>query len=436
MKVKAVLDSSPLESWKWAGLIFCSGTLFAFLIGLDQYFLGSAVAGSDAKRILLENLLVIYILLAFCPAILLITKKLPLSGESILLPLFIHLLTGATFAFFHLLINDSILLWIQDEKVRFDYSCVSGNGSRILFRMMLYLQASGIFYAVNYFRKKQDAALRANELELSFTKRQRARLNNQLNPRFLLRILDSLRDMVRHNAGKAISTIQLFADYLRLTLAHSRLLQDQVERLGCYLRIQQCLLGTGFRFHIELDPILRDVSAERPDLFLAVEQHIQNRFRNGEDYLLQIQLRKSGNSVLIEISDTKSLPSNRTPGWIDDLKGALEQPGNEYLFSWDESASGLVQRISLPLSQENDEYEEEESDDNSVNQSIRRILNSRIGPETRLTGFRWIIVVLSWTLVGFYFSGWQSTPESGWNPAHFGIQSLFWLAWISPALYG
>jgi signal transduction histidine kinase len=144
----------------------------------------------------------------------------------------------------------------------------------------------GVGHALVYARRSRARERQAQVLQEQLTQARLDALSAQLNPHFLFNALNSIAEMVHHDADAADRMLVQLGGLLRHSLESSRQqhtsLRDELGAIDCYIGIEQVRLGDRLRFrqHISEDAL----GARVPRLMLQplVENAITHAVANRE----------------------------------------------------------------------------------------------------------------------------------------------------------
>lgn len=166
----------------------------------------------------------------------------------------------------------------------------------------------GVGHALVYARRSRARELQAQVLQEKLTQARLDALSAQLNPHFLFNALNSIAEMVHHDAEAADRMLVQLGGLLRHSLEASRQqhtsLHDELAAIDCYLGIEQVRLGERLQFR-------RDISenalfAQVPRLMLQplVENAVAHAVAH-RDSPSKVEVRASceGDRLVLEVLD-------------------------------------------------------------------------------------------------------------------------------------
>lgn len=124
--------------------------------------------------------------------------------------------------------------------------------------MLYYLLVVAIFHALTYYRRYEEKALAASQLEAQLDQARLHLLKTQLHPHFLFNTLNSISALLHEDVEQADLMIERMGDFLRLTLerftAQEVTLREELEFVNCYLSIEQIRLQERLTSVIDVEP--------------------------------------------------------------------------------------------------------------------------------------------------------------------------------------
>jgi two-component system LytT family sensor kinase len=257
------------------------------------------------------------------PLILRMPAKIPIGRQSWVKSLLLHVPAGIVFSFVHLTIYFLILMILQEREAVLVQSL--GDFFRIIpklnlgLRLWSYFLIVAVGYAINYYNRYQEGAVRASELEANLANAQLQALKMQLHPHFLFNTLNSISALLHKDLDSADRMIARLGDFLRLTLENSGTtkvsLQEELQFLQCYIEIERIRFQD--RLTLEMDIDSRAAGAQIPNLIL--QPIVENAIRHGiaarpNAGIIAIRARCNNGKLSIQISDNgPGLPDNGNP---------------------------------------------------------------------------------------------------------------------------
>lgn len=132
-------------------------------------------------------------------------------------------------------------------------------------------------------------------------------LQEQINPHFLYNALSVISSVALRERGKqTVQSVRHLADFYRMSLSKGRniiTVQEEVELLQNYMKIQMLRFSDTLEIHYEIDPAV----ASRHTIKLILQPLVENAIHHGrqEDKLLQIYVRSGivGGRLFYEVED-------------------------------------------------------------------------------------------------------------------------------------
>jgi ligand-binding sensor domain-containing protein len=179
--------------------------------------------------------------------------------------------------------------------------------------IMATLLAFGIWLFVTY-RIKQIRRTEKDKAEISnrIAELEQKALRSQMNPHFIFNCLNSIQQYVaERDITGANNFITDFSRLIRMTLdlsTHSLIsLGDELQYISTYLRVEKARLEGTFDYRLNVDETLNLHAVYLPPLLL--QPYLENSIRHGIRYkregdgLIQININKRNDGVLIQIED-------------------------------------------------------------------------------------------------------------------------------------
>lgn len=166
----------------------------------------------------------------------------------------------------------------------------------------------GIYLARIWSKRK----LKKKEAELRFLKSEYKALNALMNPHFIFNSLNSVQGLVNNNEITAASKyIRIFSDLIRQNMHNISndliSLEDEMELVENYIKIEQLRLNETLHYHIEIaDGIESDLIMVPP---LLIQPLVENAIKHGiwpddsKDGFIQINIYEEATVLFIEIKD-------------------------------------------------------------------------------------------------------------------------------------
>jgi LytS/YehU family sensor histidine kinase len=197
------------------------------------------------------------------------------------------------------------------------------------------LMVTGIAHALIYFEREQHIQLKLAKLESSLATAQLASLSAQLNPHFLFNALNSVAELVHHDAIAADRMLVALSSLLRRSLdavpMQVGLLKDELALLHSYLDIEKVRLGERLQLSWAIDEAcleaLVPVLILQPIVENAIVHAIAKRQAPG---LLSVRIEREQAHLVMRVSDSGGGPFNADRGsssgiGLSNTRGRLQQ---------------------------------------------------------------------------------------------------------------
>ncbi|PHN08301.1 sensor histidine kinase [Flavilitoribacter nigricans] len=191
------------------------------------------------------------------------------------------------------------------------YNHLQGTGSvwDIFIPAMFYLLQFGIFHAYEYYLDNQRNLKLKAALSEAALKSELSALKAQLNPHFLYNVFNTISASVPPQQERTREMIAQLSDLFRYQLKASRSdlvpLREELEFVQSYLELEKARFGDRLRVRIDVPEKLYEVMV--PPMIL--QPLVENSIKHGIASLIEggeisIRIRKNGNGVAFEVSDT------------------------------------------------------------------------------------------------------------------------------------
>ena len=179
--------------------------------------------------------------------------------------------------------------------------------------MVILLLAGGIWAFITYrIRKIKQKEKEQTELNQRIAELEQKALRSQMNPHFIFNCLNSIQQFVgERDITGANNFITDFSRLIRMTLdlsTHALInMNEEIEYITTYLKVEKTRLEDQFNYRISIDPSLDLQEIQLPPLLL--QPYVENSIRHGIKYkkegegLIQVNVEKKDSKVLIRIED-------------------------------------------------------------------------------------------------------------------------------------
>ncbi len=154
------------------------------------------------------------------------------------------------------------------------------------------------------FRRKKEAEIAA--------------LQAMINPHFLYNTLDQVNWMaIEVGQEKMSDVLELMGKMFRIGLSNGEkfiTIQDEIEHMTCYLKIQQIRWGEGLEYEIEIEETLLDKYVPKLIFQPFVENAVVHGFHGRTSGKIVMKGKHDGNDIIFQINDNGvGIP----PDWAD-----------------------------------------------------------------------------------------------------------------------
>lgn len=166
----------------------------------------------------------------------------------------------------------------------------------------------GAGHAVFYAQRASLREREALELRERLTKSQLDVLAAQLNPHFLFNSLNSIAEMVHHDADAADRMLVQLSGLLRHSLEsggrqHTSL-RDELAIVECYIAIEQVRFGERLQFHQAVDEAALDAQVPRLVLQPLVENAVRHAVAHRSTVSrVEVSARANGDRLVLDVID-------------------------------------------------------------------------------------------------------------------------------------
>ena len=376
-----VMKDKGQRRWlKWA-LAFGCWTLFGLFFA-SQEIVRYRYAGRVVEwRLMLTVWLAsAYIWAALTPLILYLARRFPIERNRWPRSLLFHLAASVLVSGFELLVFLLIvpLLGLPPRPGSFFEKLLTVFVVDFHFNLLTYWGILGVSLALDYYRKYQERALRASQLELrtsqlknQLTEAQLDALRMQLHPHFLFNTLNAIVVLVRKSSNEeAVRMLTGLSELLRHALenisAQEVLLKDEIEFVERYLEIEQVRYNDRLKVEMKIDK--ETLGALVPNLIL--QPLVENAIRHGigkrstagrlevsarrENGRLHLQVRDDGPGLPVEWSMVagKGIGLANTRARLEQLYGTAQ----EFQLS-NAAGGGTIATLLIPFQSERDKSE-------------------------------------------------------------------------------
>ena len=189
----------------------------------------------------------------------------------------------------------------------------------ILAILVLVLFWNAIYFTFHFIQKSRKQELNNISLEAIKNEIELKNLRSQLNPHFLFNSLNSIRALIELDPSKAKESLTTLSNLLRKSLIYGKetlvQLEDEINMVSHYLELEKIRFEERLKISWKLDESLRIFPVPPFILQMLVENAIKHGISNlidgGE---IEIQTRKSGEQVIIEVINSGKLRNEKDTG--------------------------------------------------------------------------------------------------------------------------
>jgi len=189
----------------------------------------------------------------------------------------------------------------------------------ILAILVLVLFWNAIYFTFHFIQKSRKQELNNISLEASKNEIELKNLRSQLNPHFLFNSLNSIRALIELDPSKAKESLTTLSNLLRKSLIYGKEtlvpLEDEINMVSHYLELEKIRFEERLTISWKQDDSLRLFPVPPFILQMLVENAIKHGISNlidgGE---IEIQTRKSGEQVIIEVINSGKLRDEKDTG--------------------------------------------------------------------------------------------------------------------------
>jgi signal transduction histidine kinase len=166
----------------------------------------------------------------------------------------------------------------------------------------------GVGHALVYAQRSRMRERQAQVLQEQLTQARLDALSAQLNPHFMFNALNSISEMVHHDADAADRMIVQLGGLLRHSLEASRQqhtsLHNELTAIACYIGIEQVRLGARLRYHEQIDDDVRFAQVPRLMLQPLVENAVTHAVSQRElPSQVEVRARCEDERLVLEVID-------------------------------------------------------------------------------------------------------------------------------------
>lgn len=270
--------------WRTAGLLALA--VGVALLSATQLYLNWTLEGFDADfGALLGSELVEWLLwAAVAPAVLWIDRRYGFRTGRLRGAVAVHLTVAAAWFLIHngIMVTMTYLVDAEAQGAGFGSLFLSRTVIRLPSHFVVYGFVVAAGWAGRFLMDYHSRKLQSERLSSQLARSQLANLRMQLHPHFFFNTMHTIAGMVRENRNEAaVETIAELSELLRRALetadVHEITLDEELEFLAGYVRIQERRFGDRLQVTYDIDPDVR--RALVPALLL--QPLVENAIRHG-----------------------------------------------------------------------------------------------------------------------------------------------------------
>jgi two-component system, LytTR family, sensor kinase len=266
---------------------------------------------------------------AMCPVVFWLARRLPLFGPHAFRNFLGHLVPGVVAVVLQFVLVEAMRRFvvvpivlrsgIAVTKPALDYA-LNGQDEPLwsvvlattqmyaVFWILIYFALAAFYYSFQYHRELGTTRLRFQELQTLLAQSQLNSLRLQLQPHFLFNTLNTVSSLMTRDVMLARRTLVRLSDLLRTTLrdsaVHEVSLAGELEFLDAYLEIQSARFGQRLVIEKQIDAAALNLLVPRMLLQPLVENSIRHGMCDGDLALcVRIEVANVDASLRIRITD-------------------------------------------------------------------------------------------------------------------------------------
>lgn len=316
--VEAAPGAAPpvIARSRLAALVF----VFFTAVGLAnavQVYLANAAGGEPMTwpAALVHSLPFWWVKAALIPLVALAVRRLPPMEAGWWWRVPLHLVFSLLFAATPLVLGGLLIVALYPATGSVDFVLTALFSSFFVVGASIYWLLVAAVHALDYYERYRDReieaarlAQRSARLEASLTSARLDTLRMQLNPHFLYNTLNSVSVLALRGEGRRVARmLEELAGVLRITLERTDemvSLDDELDLVDRYLRIEQIRFGDRLRVRRRIDPAARD--AQIPNLLL--QPLVENALKHGVGRMpgpveVELGARVAGDRLTVWVAD-------------------------------------------------------------------------------------------------------------------------------------
>jgi LytS/YehU family sensor histidine kinase len=358
------------------------------------------------EEVLLWNFTSWYFWAALFPLIFKLAQKFRYDSKTWPRSILVHSFVALVIAVLHASTQIVIVHWLPHPERTFN-DVVTLIGKLflwyILFRFIVYHAILAVCYALDYYRSARESELNSIQLEDRIWRAETQALKMQLEPKFLFRILHSLRTLMHTDLRSADRLIARLGDYFRMTLDNAQHreipLSKELDFVKCTLEIEKLRDKTAPSIHFQIAPGSLDKFVPNRIVQAPIEAMLKrNRNRELSNEQILVEAHLLGNELQIQIKDSLPLVDASE---LESLRAAIASLEN----SRERSVHFVVEEqhgaLCVSMKMETMNQELQVTYDNLIPRVEKQVIEFQDPPVNPVR--RWGIIVGAFSGVAGYF---------------------------------
>lgn len=352
------------QRWR---IIIAAWTLFGLFMTAQVYFVSQRFGeGISWQQALFSELVYAYIWAGLTPLVLRLGQRFRFEQGQLVKSLAVHIPAGILIAVLHKAGHGLAMIYyhMQTAGASFTWDAWLQRMMTFLdYGILLYWMILAIAYLFEYYRRFQEKAMRAAQLEGQLAQAQLQALRMQLNPHFLFNTLNAISVLIQKDPDLARQMLGRLSELLRLALDNAGStfvsLREELDFLDRYLQIERMRFGE--RLTVQMNIAEPALSAQVPSLIL--QPLIENAIRHGVNEqrgpaVLRISAQPNNGKLYLEVRDNgrglASASTGRAGIGLSNTRARLHQLyGQNFRFEISNAAAGgALAALEIPFAEQ------------------------------------------------------------------------------------